>query len=80
MVYDYALGSPDPVAIGLDKLGFDPEMRGEWRVSFWLGSWDADVLCGFCLGRLSVPDRAQPLPLGRPAAPDPSVLRRRDRI
>ncbi|MGY1706519.1 hypothetical protein ACI79C_18280 [Geodermatophilus sp. SYSU D00697] len=26
-----------------------------WSVEFWLGGWDADVLCGFCRGQLRLP-------------------------
>jgi hypothetical protein len=26
-----------------------------WLAEFWLGGWDADVLCGFCRGQLRLP-------------------------
>ena len=27
----------------------------EWPLAFWMGGWDADVLCGFCRGQLRLP-------------------------
>jgi hypothetical protein len=26
-----------------------------WPLAFWLGGWDADALCGFASGQLTVP-------------------------
>jgi len=35
-------------------LGPAPRASANWRVDFWLGAWDADALCGFLDGSLSI--------------------------
>lgn len=54
MRYSYPLASsvtlidPDGLLAGVNH-----EMP--WKAEFWLGGWDADVLCGYCFGTLSLP-------------------------
>ncbi|GAA4878729.1 hypothetical protein [Actinomycetospora straminea] len=59
MRYDYVLSSEpeidDPHG-WLDATDHDEP----WRASFWLGGWDADVLCGYARGTLRLPDGAGP--------------------
>jgi hypothetical protein len=70
MHYGLPLNSGSPSVAGLAQAtGFDPEVHDAWQVRFWLGGWDADVLCAFCSGRLSIPPeaesiRAERLPAG----------------
>lgn len=52
MAYSYVLGSPAVVTgwpPGIDQ----PDDRVPWPIRFWLGGWDADVLCGYCRGILA---------------------------
>ena len=55
-----------------DPQGWLPEAEhnseGGWPVRFWLGGWDADVLCGYARGTVSI-DTAPPglTASGRPA-------------
>jgi hypothetical protein len=70
MSYSFALNSPAPIADGLgEHLNFHHEPYEDWRLEFWLGGWDADVLCGYCQGTLVVPRVSQPIlpPAPRPA-------------
>jgi hypothetical protein len=79
MNYSYELGSADPEVTGLhEHLGFEPELRDPWQASFWLGGWDADVLCGFCRGELLIPEWARRLPLRARLAPRRTGVRRAD--
>lgn len=32
-----------------------PDAAGAWPIEFWMGGWDADALCGFMSGRLTIP-------------------------
>ena len=52
--YDFTLRGPnnwqDPNGI----LGPAPASSAAWRATFWMGGWDADALCGYVRGRLSV--------------------------
>lgn len=40
-----------------DPQGVLPEAPSldAWFAEFWLGGWDADALCGYCLGTLTIP-------------------------
>ena len=59
MNYGVPLNSSSPSVAGLaEATTFDPEVHDPWQARFWLGGWDADVLCGFCSGRLSIPQKA----------------------
>jgi len=60
MNYAYLLRS-EPVFEGdLQALGQPVSHYKEWPVSFWLGGWDADLLCGYCLGTLTLPRPEEP--------------------
>jgi hypothetical protein len=54
MRYDYALRSSPIVQGWTNAMGPSPDVSTEWRARFWLGAWDADVLCGYCQGSLDV--------------------------
>ena len=60
MRYDYLLASQVSLT---DPQGWLPEARDNsergWPVRFWFGGWDADVLCGFARGTVSI-DTAAP--------------------
>jgi hypothetical protein len=60
MRYDYLLASSVSLT---DPHSWLPEARDNsergWPVRFWLGGWDADVLCGYARGTLSI-DTAPP--------------------
>jgi hypothetical protein len=53
MKYDYALRSPPRIVSWPPEYG-RPLPNADWRVKFWLGAWDADVLAGFCKGVLEI--------------------------
>jgi hypothetical protein len=54
--------------LGLDtKIEGDPKLflgaldpKAPWRISFWLGSWDPDLLCAYMEGSLPIPYAASP--------------------
>ncbi|HET9872686.1 MAG TPA: hypothetical protein VFP89_08850 [Propionibacteriaceae bacterium] len=55
MRYDYSLATP---VIVEDPQGWLPEAAVSdppaWPAQFWFGAWDADVLCGFARGTLTI--------------------------
>jgi hypothetical protein len=53
--YAYELTSPPLVQDPDGWLGAAIDGGSPWRVEFWMGGWDADVLCGFCRGQLRLP-------------------------
>jgi hypothetical protein len=58
MRYEYALGSPltpnDPNNCLPEAV--NPQPRA-WPVRFWFGNWDADVLCGYARGTVTIDPR-----------------------
>jgi hypothetical protein len=36
-------------------LRVDPDKNRVWHVEFWMGGWDADALCGFVQGFVTIP-------------------------
>ncbi len=60
MRYDYLLAAQLSLT---DRPGWLPEAQDNqdrgWPVRFWLGGWDADVLCGYARGTVSI-DTAPP--------------------
>jgi len=69
MRYRYPLAAPPEITDPHQWLDGHTDPAVPWSVSFWLGGWDADVLCGFVRGTLRLPDNIEPVvPLaGRPA-------------
>ena len=53
--YDFALRGPNRLDDPQGILGLSAEPT-IWQVAFWMGGWDADALCGYTLGRLTVAD------------------------
>jgi hypothetical protein len=53
--YSYELNSTPVVQDPEGWLASSVDAAGPWPVEFWLGGWDADVLCGFCRGQLRLP-------------------------
>ena len=53
--YSYELTSTPVVQDPDGWLTPSIDAAGPWRVDFWMGGWDADVLCGFCSGQLRLP-------------------------
>jgi hypothetical protein len=39
-----------------------PAADTPWRAQFWLGGWDADALCGYCRGSLTLPAAGDEIP------------------
>jgi hypothetical protein len=58
MRYHYALKSAPQLE---DADGWLPEAPSldPWIAEFWLGAWDADALCGYCLGTLTLPGQGE---------------------
>lgn len=48
---------PGEVTDEAGGLGVDVNVLAPWPVGFWMGGWDADSLCGFVKGTLTVPLR-----------------------
>jgi hypothetical protein len=53
--YNYELNSTPVVQDPDGWLASSSDAGGPWPAEFWLGGWDADVLCGFCRGQLRLP-------------------------
>jgi hypothetical protein len=53
--YSYELASTPVVRDPDGWLATSIDGGGPWRVEFWMGGWDADVLCGFTRGQLRLP-------------------------
>jgi hypothetical protein len=54
MRYEYQLGSAAAIEDPGGVLGAI-DRQAPWRAAFWLGGWDADVLCGYAVGTLAIP-------------------------
>jgi hypothetical protein len=62
LVYQYVLRSKIAEKNWSTAFPGESLLEEPWTASFWLGGWDTDVLCGFCVGSLSIPttkDRAR---------------------
>ena len=55
MRYDYELAAAATVEDPDQLLPEAPATGTPWRTRFWLGAWDADALCGYCRGSLTLP-------------------------
>jgi hypothetical protein len=55
MRYDYELAAAATLEDPAQLLPEDPATGMSWRARFWLGAWDADALCGYCRGSLTLP-------------------------
>jgi hypothetical protein len=53
--YSYELTSTPEVQDPDGWLASSTDGVSPWRVEFWMGGWDADVLCGYCRGQLRLP-------------------------
>jgi hypothetical protein len=53
--YSYELNSTPVIQDPDGWLASSPDGVGPWLAEFWLGGWDADVLCGFVRGQLRLP-------------------------
>ena len=42
-------------AIGANRLGADE--RYPWNISFWMGGWDGDAMCGYVRGTWTIPTK-----------------------
>lgn len=71
MRYEYLLKSSPGIADPGGALA-DADPAAPWTVAFWLGGWDADVLCGYARGILTIPIRS-----GSPDAATLSITDRR---
>jgi len=53
MEYAFEVRGPNSIVDPQHKLGTDATTG--WQVAFWMGGWDADGLCGYVKGTLSLP-------------------------
>ena len=53
--YSYPLASTPVIQDPDGWLAPSIDGASPWRVEFWMGGWDADVLCGFSRGQLRLP-------------------------
>jgi hypothetical protein len=60
MRYDYRLTSPPKITDPDGWISSHVASDVPWTVTFWLGAWDADALCGYARGTLRLPDTAGP--------------------
>jgi|ERR1043166_4839731 hypothetical protein len=54
VTYDFELRGPNSINDPQKALGGAPPAEAVWRIQFWMGGWDADALCGFVNGSLSI--------------------------
>jgi hypothetical protein len=54
--YGFELRGPNTWSDPGQVLGSRPAPAAVWKTSFWMGGWDADVLCGFVRGEFHVAD------------------------
>jgi hypothetical protein len=53
--YTYELTSTPEIQDPDGWLASSTDGVSPWRAEFWMGGWDADVLCGYCRGQLRLP-------------------------
>ena len=59
MRYSYPLSSTPVLNDPQGWLPRTPKSAEPWYADFWLGGWDADVLCGYCRGSLRLPSAGE---------------------
>jgi hypothetical protein len=55
MHYDFALHGPGGVTDTRNKIGMNIDFAADWPIQFWVGGWDADALCAYMRGKVSLP-------------------------
>jgi hypothetical protein len=55
VTYSFNINGPQKVRDPQNLLGGRVAEGQPWPVSFWMGSWDGDLLVGYMQGSLSVP-------------------------
>jgi hypothetical protein len=60
-IWDHPIRGIHPVVT--PRLAPHVDAERDWRIRFWMGGWDGDLMIGWMVGRLEIPLRA----LGRPA-------------
>lgn len=53
--YGFELRGEGEAVDPANSLGFTPDVNATWGISFWMGAWDADGLCGYTKGALQIP-------------------------
>lgn len=53
--FTFALAGPARVADPGEWVGAKLHTRDEWSIEFWMGGWDADLLCCYVQGALQIP-------------------------
>jgi hypothetical protein len=58
--YRFEIGEFGGVGQILDEAGSlsDADVVAPWSIQFWMGGWDADALCGFVRGTVTIPLRS----------------------
>ena len=61
VVQDRRFDINGPAAIGDagNALGAQCDASRDWPIDFWMGAWDADAMCGFVQGSLTIPTLPQ---------------------
>ncbi len=60
LVYSFPIRGVTQLEDPRNLLGGSVDTASDWSIWFWMGGWDADALCGFMRGHLSVPFRLDP--------------------
>ncbi|WP_437685252.1 hypothetical protein [Sorangium sp. So ce176] len=53
--YRFDINGPTRIADATRSLGVQVDTTRDWPIAFWMGAWDADALCGYVRGMLSIP-------------------------
>jgi subtilisin family serine protease len=69
--YAHTLTGPATVNDPGNVLGGNVGTTVPWSIAYWMGAWDADALCGFVRGQLTVPIARSIETLKRPARRSP---------
>jgi hypothetical protein len=57
LTYSFNVNGPQKVSDPKNLLKGKVDKGQPWPVTFWMGSWDGDLLIGYMQGSLSVPFR-----------------------
>ena len=55
MRYDFAMHGPGNVTDPSKRIGVNVDSVADWPITFWVGGWDADALCAYMRGKVSLP-------------------------
>lgn len=86
MQYQFPMQGPGTVSDPTNALGSKVDAKADWPVQVWVGGWDADALCAYMRGSLTIPfvgaaplRRAAPSRAAKKPAPKAKDVRPRAR-